>query len=113
MTTIFREDRSGVIYEYFSALDYWNDILIESWQTVPIRESLDQLEEDVSHLCFALLAVDDLSWDDLGGGGLGSRAQGFRLGHNHLGNGSGGGDNRWLGPLNCLQTLLTLTRSLH
>lgn len=54
------------------------------------------------YLCLSLLAVDDLGWDDLGGGGLGSRAHAFGLGDNHLGDGSGGGDDRWFGPLNSL-----------
>ncbi len=65
------------------------------------------------HLCLALLAVDDLGWDDLGGGGLGSRAHAFGLCDDHLGNGSGGGDDRWFGPLNSLQALLTLKQTQH
>lgn len=56
----------------------------------------------MSHLCLALLAVDDLGWDDLGGGGLGSRAHAFGLCDDHFGNGSGGSDDRWFGPLNSL-----------
>lgn len=69
----------------------------------------------MSHLCLALLSIDDLGWDDLGGGGLGSRAHAFGLGDDHLGNGSGGGDDCWFGPLNSLQALLTLmqTQSLY
>lgn len=70
------------------------------------RETFDKLV--VPHLCFALLAVNDLCWDDLGGSGLGSRAHAFGLGDNHLGNGSGGSDDRWFCPLNSLQGLLTL-----
>lgn len=64
--------------------------------------------QDVSHLCLALLAVDDLGGDDLGGSGLGSGAQAFGLGDDHLGYGSGGCDDGWFGALNSLQTLLTL-----
>lgn len=69
---------------------------------------------DMSDLCLPLLAVDDLGWDDLGGGGLGSRAHAFGLGDDHLGDGSGGRDDRWFGPLNSLQALFTLrcTQSL-
>lgn len=63
------------------------------------------------HLCLALLAVDDLGWDDLGGSGLGSRANAFGLGDDHLGNGSGGGDDCWFGALNGLQALFTLPHS--
>lgn len=65
----------------------------------------------MSHLCLALLAVDDLGWDDLGGGGLGSGAHAFGLGDDHLGDGSGGRDDSWFGPLNSLQALLTLTHT--
>lgn len=60
------------------------------------------------YLSLALLAVDYLGWDDLGGGGLGSRAHTFGLGDNHLGNGPGGSDDCWFCPLNSLQGLLTL-----
>lgn len=63
-----------------------------------------------THLGLALLAVDDLGWDDLGGRGLGTRAQAFGLGHNHLGDGSRGCDDGWFGPLNRLQALLSLKR---
>ena len=65
----------------------------------------------MSHLCLALLAVDDLGWNDLGGGGLGSRAHAFGLGDDHLGNGSGSGDDCWFGALNSLQALFTLPHS--
>lgn len=61
-----------------------------------------------SHLRLALLAVHDLGRDDLGGGGLGSGAHAFGLGDDHLGDGSGGRDDRRLGALDGLQALLTL-----
>lgn len=64
-----------------------------------------------SHLGLPLLAVDNLGWDDLGGGGLGTGAHAFGLGDNHLGDGSGGCDDGWFGPLNSLQGLLTLRRN--
>lgn len=64
-----------------------------------------------SHLGFALLAVDDLGWNNLGGSGLGTRAHTFGLGDNHLGDGSRCCDDGWFGPLNCLQALLTLRRN--
>lgn len=70
------------------------------------REPFDKLA--VPHLGLALLAVDDLGWDDLGGGGLGYRAHAFGLGDDHLGDGSGGGDDRRFGPLNSLQAFLPL-----
>lgn len=62
----------------------------------------------MSHLRLALLAVDDLGRDDLGGGGLGSGAHAFGLGDDHLGDGSGGRDDRWFGALDGLQALLAL-----
>lgn len=64
-----------------------------------------------SHLGLALLAVDNLGWNNLGGRGLGTRAHAFGLGDNHLGDGSRGCDDGWFGPLNCLQALLTLRRN--
>ena len=65
----------------------------------------------MSDLSLALLAIDDLGGDDLGGGGRGPGAQAFGLSDDHLGDRSGGCDDRWFGPLNCLQPLLTLTHT--
>lgn len=66
-----------------------------------------------SHLRLSLLAVHDLGRDDLGGGRLRARAHTFGLGDDHLGDRSGGRDDGWFGPLDGLQTLLTLNEHTH
>lgn len=68
----------------------------------------ETMREHVAHLGFTLLPVDDLGRDDLGGRGLGSGAHAFGLRDDHLGNGSGRGDDGRFGPLNRLEALLTL-----
>lgn len=64
-----------------------------------------------SHLGLALLPIDNLSWNNLGGSGLRTGAHAFGLGDNHLGDGSRGCDDGWFGPLNGLQALLTLRKN--
>lgn len=64
-----------------------------------------------SYLGLALLPIDNLSWNNLGGSGLRTGAHAFGLGDNHLGDGSRGCDDGWFGPLNGLQALLTLSKN--
>lgn len=66
-----------------------------------------------SHLCLALLAVNNLGRDDFGGGGLRSAAYAFGLGDDHLSDGPGGGDDGRFGSLHRLQTLLSLKCTNH
>lgn len=66
-----------------------------------------------SYLGLALLPIDNLGWNNLGGSGLRTRAHAFGLGDNHLGDGSRGCDDGWFGPLNGLQALLTLRKRIR
>lgn len=65
------------------------------------------------HLGLSLLAVDNLGRDDLSGRRLGPGAHAFGLSDDHLGDGSGGRDYGWFGPLNSLQAFLTLEQHTH
>lgn len=95
-------------YEYL-----WDERSCDKQMIVNVENRNVFLWSLSSHLRLSLLAVHDLGRDDLGGGRLRARAHTFGLGDDHLGDGSGGRDDGWFGPLHGLQTLLTLNKHTH